>query len=193
MPEETSAFSGYSTSPMPLWEDPPVNWVDRWARRAAARDVAEPATSGLPGSAPSRRDFLKRAAVVGSAVWTVPVLQTVMAPAASASPGTPLGDPCNDLGPCAGGAYCNGTRCGGVGAICPGSVCASGIPCSGRTEGAQTCGGPGATCSGSEACDNGNCASGVCGGQWAWCGGGGGNAVCAPGKTCSFFGLLCLG
>lgn len=147
-----------------------MDWIDRWARQAAAPvDRAAPAASS-PHVGVSRRTFLKRAATVGAVAWSVPVLQSVAAPAASASVGTALGDPCNDLGVCAGGdAYCNGTVCGGVGALCPTSICASGLPCSGHTGGAETCGGPGATCSSSAACTYGNCNGIRCGGLLATC------------------------
>ena len=108
---------------------------------------------------------------MAASLWSVPVLQTVMAPAASASAGTPLGDPCNDLGTCNGGnAYCNGAVCGGVGALCPASVCAVGLQCSGRSGGTRTCGGPGAACSAGGQCTNGNCGVfGSCGGLGATC------------------------
>jgi hypothetical protein len=147
-----------------------MDWIDRWARQAAAPvDRADPAPSS-PHVGVSRRTFLRRAAAIGTVAWSVPVLQSVAAPAASASVGTALGDPCNDLGVCAGGdAYCNGTVCGGVGALCPTSICASGLPCSGHAGGAETCGGPGATCSSSAACTYGNCNGIRCGGLLATC------------------------
>lgn len=174
-----------------------MTWLDSLARRLA-RSRPDSGPTALPAttrpapspSATSRRDFLKKAGIVGGLAWSVPVLQTVMAPAASASVGTPIGQPCNDLGPCDGGnAYCNGTVCGGVGALCPASVCDGGLECSGRPDGVETCGGPGASCAGPGQCEYGNCANGTCGGQWALCLGGG-TAECSPGRYC-WFGLLC--
>ena len=170
-------------------------WFERWAKHAAA---ATPDTTPTTHPVRSRRDFLKTAGIVGGVAWSVPVLQTVLAPAASASAGTPLGNPCNDLGTCNGGnAYCNGATCGGVGAICPGSVCVSGVECSGRTGSAETCGGPGATCGGANddaadgLCTSGNCSkkkNGVCGGKNAACPGGSSqenaNLMCADGFEC---------
>ena len=170
-------------------------WLDRWAKRAAERPASVEDVADATQATRSRRDFLKTAGIVGGVVWTVPVLQTVMAPAASASAGTPLGSPCSDLGTCNGGnAYCNGSTCGGVGAICPGTVCAGGIECSGRTGSADTCGGPGASCGGGDSqCTYGNCSkkkNGTCGAKNAACSGATqaqANLMCEDGLSCDKF------
>ncbi len=67
------------------------SWLDGWARRAAEATPNAPQTSEAPSRGDAgyaRRDFLKKAGIVGGVAWSVPVLQTVMAPAASASVGT---------------------------------------------------------------------------------------------------------
>lgn len=138
------------------------SWLDRWARRAAeatpstAQDALEPLRSDA-GSA--RRDFLKKAGIVGGVAWSVPVLQTVMAPAASASNGTLLGNNCPAGNvACAGGtAFCATTapfRCGGLGATC--GACASGA----GTCSNATCGGGGGTCTPANQATT--CVSGIC-------------------------------
>jgi hypothetical protein len=107
------------------------SWLDRWAKRAAEApptplsDAEMSASPDVARPASSRRDFLKKAGIVGGVAWSVPVLQTVMAPAASASVNTPLGGNCPAGGvPCAnGGANCAPTApyvCGGTGALVPG-------------------------------------------------------------------------
>lgn len=132
-------------------------WFDRWAKNTATGSTVDaspsvddvaPAESIEP---PSRRDFLKKAGIVGGVAWSIPVMQTVMAPMASASTNTGLGGACNDLGTCASGAaYCNGSICGGVGAICTG-LCAVSTCSNGQ------CGGGGGDCY------NGNqCVSNIC-------------------------------
>lgn len=138
------------------------SWLDRWARRAAeatpssAQDAVAPTR---PASPASRRDFLKKAGIVGGVAWSVPVLQTVMAPAASASNGTLLGNNCPAGNvSCAGGtAFCATTapfRCGGLGATC--GACASGA----GTCSNATCGGGGGTCTPANQATT--CVSGVC-------------------------------
>jgi len=106
------------------------SWLDRWAKRAAEApptplsDAEMSASPDVARPASSRRDFLKKAGIVGGVAWSVPVLQTVMAPAHAAS-NTQLGDPCTGTGLCNSGlAFCNGSQCGGPGASAPG--CASG-------------------------------------------------------------------
>ena len=124
------------------------NWLDRWARRTAtSTDDAAPTPSVVmpvePVAAhPSRRAVLKKAGLVGGLVWTVPVISTALAPAASASGGG-LGLPCSP----------EGSTCTG------GSVCFTGI-----------CGAPGAPCAGG--CYSSTCGQGVCGGKNASCGAG---------------------
>ena len=71
------------------------SWLDRWAKNTATSgsvDVSPSvAASAEPVEPPSRRDFLKKAGIVGGVAWSIPVMQTVMAPMASASAGTPIG------------------------------------------------------------------------------------------------------
>jgi hypothetical protein len=158
------------------------SWLDRWAKRAAEApptplsDAEMSASPDVARPASSRRDFLKKAGIVGGVAWSVPVLQTVMAPAHAAS-NTQLGDPCNDLNICANGAaYCSGTTCGGVGAQCPAGSgvpgqCVASSPCSQRPGGPFTCGGPRAACTTNAQCTHGNCSTdGYCGGTGAPCG-----------------------
>ena len=129
-----------------------AGWLDRWAKRAAE---AAPADAQITASSPaetsqtpsSRRDFLKKAGIVGGIAWSVPVMQSVMAPAASASVNTPLGGNCNDLAACNGGnSFCNGAICGGPGAVC-GATCVSGVSC-----GSGICGGQNAACTTNAQC-----------------------------------------
>jgi hypothetical protein len=139
------------------------SWLDRWAKRAAASPA--PSSPAVPPPHPaddeSRRSFLKKAAVVTGAVWTVPILQTALAPAASASAGAVIGSPCSP----------DGVVCGDT------SVCAQLI-----------CGGAGATCTGGQPCFNSQCSGGVCGGVGAKCNAG---KVCAPGLYCRNPGQQC--
>jgi hypothetical protein len=102
-------------------------WLDRWAKRSAS-PAARPDAPAAAGSAPageasrsSRREFMTKAAVVTGAAWSVPVIQTALAPAASASPGPGLGSPCSPPGVvCGGGSICSpGNVCGGPGAVSP--------------------------------------------------------------------------
>ncbi len=92
------------------------SWLDRWAKRAAEApptplsDAEMSASPDVARPASSRRDFLKKAGIVGGVAWSVPVLQTVMAPAASASPGTLVLQTCTP--PTAAGTPC------GDGSIC---------------------------------------------------------------------------
>ena len=79
------------------------DWLDGLARRAArSKDESPNASSGL-----SRRQLLKRAGVVAGAAWTVPLIQSAVAPAAAAS----LGYQCLTDGDCNAGFYCVGGYC----------------------------------------------------------------------------------
>lgn len=172
-----------------------AGWLDRLAKRAAdpapassdqvTRAPSEPANR----PAPSRRDFLKKAGIVGGLAWSVPVMQSVVAPAHAAS-NTPIGGVCSGAGSvCANGnAFCNGAICGGPGASCPtgsSTQCVASSPCSRRTPGGvYTCGGPGAVCSTDANCTYGNCRGGACGGFNAPCTTVGDNTPCATGFTC---------
>lgn len=134
-----------------------AGWLDRWARRAA-----QPPAGAVPAISPprltSRRDFLKRAGIVGGVAWSVPVLHTVLAPAASASAGTPLGAACDDLMACAGGtAFCNGATCGGVGADCSGGALCANSGCATKGPQPGICGGKNVPCTTDDQCVSGNC------------------------------------
>lgn len=176
-------------------------WLDRWAKRAATAapiDVsapeATPSNGAVAQSSPSsRRDFLKKAGIVGGVAWSIPVMQTVAAPMASASPGSGIGQPCTapaDEGqPCGDGSICHNGICGSPGAPC-GAACQFGN-CAGGI-----CGGLGATCSGTTstqcaAVPDGQvfCSGTSCGGAGAFCPGGknvcnGGNCTGTP-KKCT--------
>ena len=109
-------------------------------------DAVAPKAQGL-----TRRTLLRRGAVVGTVLWTTPVLQTAFAPAASASHGL----------------HCSQTTCGltlplSVG-TCP--LCATGLTCTTGTEcvtGLCTGGICTAIPSGSTCTTDGQCASGYC-------------------------------
>ncbi len=126
------------------------------------RQRAQRPASPMAGSTPSRsrRDFMKKAAVVGTAVWAVPVIQSTVAPAAAAS-GTVCSSPdgtCGTLvlgpGPC---VPCSiGVACG------TDTDCATRVGCASRS-GSTVCGGPGATCRNDSHCLYSNCRSGTCG------------------------------
>ena len=192
-------------------------WLDRWAKRAASADG--PATSAGSGPAAdrahpggtshstpdggrqdpaqqshsTRRDFLKRAAVVGGTVWSVPVIQSAVAPAVAAS-GT-LGQPC----PCKAPVTCGGGICGGTGATCSSAaVCVSG-GCSGGLCTSVGQAPAGALCSTGTACLSGVCTGGTCAksavggkcttandcGTGVGCSSRSGQTVCGgPGATC---------
>ena len=172
-------------------------WLDRLARRAATRGVEPAAAQPAPGA--SRRDFLKKAAVVAGAAWTVPVMQTALAPAASASPGSMKSEPCTtplaDEGKlCGDGSRCHLGVCGSTGAICgSGANCISGV-CSGGFCVVLPLGG---TCAADANCEPGlTCGttfkapatSTVCGGLGAVCNPSlntpTGNPACAAGVQC---------
>ena len=162
-----------------------ADWLDRWARRAARPTDAPNSPDGARQL--SRRQLLKRAGVVAGATWTVPMIQTALAPPAAASgagPGLP-GSPCTSGTQCNTG-YCDPTGvCGsptvfwaGHGCttnsdcwslICLGGVCKPG-PLAGTcstaadcqnnincTANGQTCGGPGASCQNNNKCVSGSC------------------------------------
>lgn len=151
------------------------SWLDRMARRAASTpDAATPIPSAppVPTDDHSRRNFLKKAAVVTGAAWSVPVLQTALAPMASASPGSGVGQVCtggtSDNGQlCGDGSKCFGGICGNTGAgcavnahcvsqLCVSNVCAAPRP-------------PGGTCTVNANCQYGNCNGTTCGGLGASC------------------------
>jgi hypothetical protein len=145
------------------------SWIDRAARRAAgqaAQNRPEPPPVQAPRPAPldsSRRDFLKRAGVVGAAVWTVPVIESALAPAAAAS--TPT---CTNV---CGGAC---PTCGlGKGPCTQNAQCSSGLVCSGGVcKTAQ-----GGTCTINANCSTNVCINGTCRGTVA-------GSTCAAWNTC---------
>jgi hypothetical protein len=163
-----------------------VHWIDRWARRAAISGELEPSVAPPSDADLTRRRFLQRAAVIGSVAWTVPVLQSVVAPTFAAS-------------------GCSQAICG-IGAGCP--RCAAGTPCTvngecttGICAGVCQPGGFGTSCSVSGDCITGICSSGTCqaGGVSTPCAS---NADCTAGqcsgrtgdpKTCGGPGSTCSG
>lgn len=214
-------------------------WIDRWAKRAATGSTprahlsttnvddapppsgvvstssADVGSDGFPaasGNGSSRRDFMKKAAVVGAAVWSVPVMQSALAPAASASGGNALGDPCSKSAPCVAPLSCGSGQCGGTGAVCggaaalcmnggcrPNGLCAAagqaprGSTCSANTACRYAnchngvCGSPGATCGQNNQCLYNNCSGAICGGTGASCGNSGtkcASGVCLPNHKC---------
>jgi hypothetical protein len=175
------------------------------ARHRTARSGAEsPPESGRPvaiSPAPeaqglTRRALLRRGAVVGAVVWTTPILQTALAPAAAASGlcGTnclcPFGTECDPGYVCVLGVCLvdgGGSGCGSN------ADCASGV-CNLTTS---TClGWPGATCSTGTQCASGKCTGGQC-----FANGVGGscrdlndctdNTTCGPTKVCGGLGATC--
>jgi hypothetical protein len=165
-----------------------VHWIDRWARRVAA-----PAAPGVGGAHHSRREFLRRAATVGVVAWSIPVLQTVVAPAASASGcsqgicGTGAGCPLCEVGtPCLVGAECVTLRCSG--GVCQpgqaGDTCDSNDDCVTNICSGGTCqpGGIGTPCVTDAECTAGEC-SGRSGGALT-CGGPG--SACNAGSDCTY-------
>ena len=109
-------------------------WLDRWAKRAATAapiDVSAhevtPSDGAEASSLLSRRDFLKKAGIVGGVAWSVPVIAD-----RRRSHGFRLTEHTarwcvQRLGPCNGGhAFCNGATCGGLAALCPADVCGAG-------------------------------------------------------------------
>ena len=143
-----------------------MDWFDRLARRA----VTPPADSALPANigsldgaeaAPShsRRDFIRRAGLVGAAVWTVPALQSAIAPAAAAS-GTRTTDVVCSQGTC-GTQVPSGSGC---------SLCAVNHSCANSTECVtHVCTGgtcrkaaTGGSCASNGDCTTNKCTSGVC-------------------------------
>jgi hypothetical protein len=164
------------------------SWLDRVARRAAGQPARMPDAVGHPhpldapsGATPlgatadaeprgtSRRDFLMRAGVVGAAVWTVPVIDSALAPAAAAS--TP-----NCTGVCGGAC----PLCGpGQGTCSTNSQCASGLTCSGGVcKAAQ-----GSTCTANSQCVTNVCLAGTCMGTVA-------GTTCTGYSTCLSY--LCV-
>jgi len=125
------------------------SWLDRLAKRAAheASPVSLPTTEA-PAASPSRRDFMKKAGIVGAAAWSVPVLQTALAPAASASVPSCV-NVCGGTCPkcSAGGSVCT-SNAGCFSDICSGGVCQKA--------------GAGGTCAGNTDCLSGSCSAGFC-------------------------------
>ena len=87
------------------------DWLDGWARRAARPAHPTPGDTA-PEHGLSRRQLLKRAGVVAGAAWTVPLIQSALAPPAAASGGgnTIIGFACTTTTDCASG-YCSGGFC----------------------------------------------------------------------------------
>ena len=178
-----------------------MTWIDSWARRAARPRGGSALTSHsqdlAAASLSSRRDFLRRAGVIGSAVWAVPAMQSVLAPAAAVSgpcsQGTcgigagctlcPVGNFCAVSAECLTN-ICSGGTCqaGGIGTTCATNADCTAGQCSQRGSEAKTCGGPGSTCTGPAGCTNGNCNGATCGGLLATCTT---SSDCRTGRNCT--------
>ena len=151
-----------------------MTWLDRLARRTAQREattVAPPGASDASDATPrhsgsTRRDFMKKAAVVTGLAWTTPVLQSVVVPAAAVSGHPILGEGCPSPGsPCVDGSVCSpGNICGGLAATCN-----SDFDCLYGNCHGGVCGSPGATCKHDSGCVYGNCTHKVCGSPGADC------------------------
>ena len=86
----------------------------------------------------SRRDVLKKGAIVAGMAWTVPVIESIRTPAFAAGsppPCEPNGSPCTDSGQCCSGS-CNSGTCGSCGRILAqcdpfggGTPCCPGLRC----------------------------------------------------------------
>ena len=98
------------------------DWLDGWARRAARPAHPTPGDTA-PEHGLSRRQLLKRAGVVAGAAWTVPLIQTALAPPAAASGGgnTIIGFTCTTNTDCASG-NCSGGFCADPGKVWTGST-----------------------------------------------------------------------
>jgi hypothetical protein len=149
------------------------SWLDRVARHAAGSSTPAPGSQlGDPATptGTSRRDFLRRAGIVGAAVWTVPVIESAVAPAAAASTPTCTG-------------VCGGTcpTCGvGQGPCTTNTQCNTGLVCS-----AGVCKTPqGGTCTTNANCSTSVCISGTCQGTVA-------GTTCSSGSTC--LSTFCVG
>lgn len=129
----------------------------------------------------TRREFLKRIGVVGATAWTVPILQTAVAPAASASVAACLGvcgtlscppcgpgqGPCTTAAECAAGTVCTNGLCvipfGAPGACTSNLQCQSNN-CSGSSGSAGVClrAWPDSPCTTNAQCQSGRCVGGRC-------------------------------
>lgn len=169
-----------------------ADWLDGWARRAARSADQVDSAGSAPRDGLSRRQLLKRAGVAVGAAWTVPLIQTALAPPAAASGGGSgvIGSSCTTDSQCASGLVCQGSFCTQTGMswtgggcnvntdcwsnVCVGGVCKPGpLSASCRTSAdcanniscaaSQICGDSGASCTNSNKCMTGTClASGVC-------------------------------
>ncbi len=152
-----------------------AGWLDRMARRAA--ESSRPAPARQPPPEPrqplTRRQLLTRGAVAGTAVWAAPVLQTVMAPAASASGIGNPGDACTS------GAQCGSGICLSNHTCAPSSLygqCATNADCAAIPATCVATGSAGGSVcvknypgSGSNCAANADCSSGSCTGTPKTC------------------------
>jgi hypothetical protein len=150
-------------------------WFDDAAKRAARDEVATEA-SGI-----SRRNVIKRGAVVAGVAWTAPMLMQTAAAATSASACNPTSRLCSGTGTNSTMKICcdnqsAGTTCSqnasgvpacyaNVAAIPVGSTCPSGSNATttcgagagAKCSAANICGGTGATCTAGTQCADGTC------------------------------------
>ena len=154
-----------------------ADWLDRWARRAGRPAGAPNSPDGARQL--SRRQLLKRAGVIAGATWTVPMIQSAVAPAAAASgggciSGCPAGSTCTTDANCASGLTCIGGICGQPGKAWTGTSCGHDNQCWSNVCNGHTCK-PAelkAPCRTSTDCrDNVNCSATTqtCGGTGASC------------------------
>ena len=130
-----------------------ADWLDGWARRVAHSGERVDSAGSTPSASAdglSRRQLLKRAGLVAGAAWTVPIIQTALAPPAAASgggcvSGCPAGSPCTSPTTCASG-YClqSGTGssyfCGQPGKGWTNDVCGQDPDCWSHSCNNGTCG-----------------------------------------------------
>jgi hypothetical protein len=120
---------------------------------------------------------LKRAGIVGGVTWSVPVMQTVLAPAASASAGAVIGDPCSPDGvTCGDSSICYASVCGAMGASCATGPCFASACSPTNVPQPSICGGIRATCTSDAECLSSGCDGGRCKG--------GAGAVCSKDDQC---------
>lgn len=153
----------------------------------------------------SRRALLRRGAVVGAVVWTTPLLQSALAPAAAASPppvctsNCPPGSLCTTSTMCASGLVCIGGVCkipyGNTTSVCGADVqCQSGN-CSPTTKRCLASW-PDTPCTADSQCLSGKCNGGTCfansvGGSCRTTSDCTDNTTCGPTKVCGGVGAVC--
>lgn len=130
------------------------SWWSAWRHARRGRPRGEPEAVGSAGM--SRRDLIRRAGVVGAVAWTVPLIETVVAPDYAAASGG--GGTCEPSDPSGCGGTCP-TRCG------TGKTCTQDSDCQGgcdlTTKKCVASHGGGA-CTENAGCDTGTCINDTC-------------------------------